>query len=180
MDISSFFNLGSSDKLINLIAAVIILAVGFIVARILSKLVKKVLSELETNKIAKEQAGVKFPIDDLVSRIVKYAIYITSVILALNQLGLASLMLKIILITLLVILVAIIILAFRDFVPNVVAGFLIYQRNMIKKGELIKIKNIEGRVIYIDLLEIRLMTKDKEVVHIPNSYIIKHELVKMA
>lgn len=180
MDIISFFNLGSSDNLINLIAAVIILAVGFIVARILSKLVKKILSELETNKIAKEQAGVKFPIDDLISRIVKYAIYITSVILALNQLGLASFMLKIILITLLVILVAIIILAFRDFVPNVVAGFVIYQRNMIKKGDLIKIKNIEGRVIYIDLLEIRLMTKDKEVVHIPNSYIIKHELVKMA
>ncbi|MBS3108415.1 mechanosensitive ion channel [Candidatus Woesearchaeota archaeon] len=179
MAFNDLFNISSSNLLINLIAAVIILIAGFILAGVLSKLLKKVLRELETNKILREQANVKLPVEEFLSAGLKFIIYLVAIIMALNQLGLTTTTLQIILGAILTVIIIFIILAFKDFIPNAVAGFLIYQKSMIKKGDLIRVKNIEGRVIHVDLLEIRVMTKNKDVVHIPNSYITKHEVIKM-
>ena|SRR3989338_7114963 len=178
MALKDLFVISSTNGFINLIAALIILIVGFIVASILSKLTRKVLRDLETNKILREQAQVRLPIEEFISQAVKYVVYLVAVIWALNQIGLTTTVLQIILVTLLVIFIIFIILAFKDFIPNVVAGFIIYHKGTIKKGEQIRIKNIEGKVIHIDLTEIRLITKNKEIVHIPNSYVTKHELIK--
>ena len=147
MALKDFFNISSSNLLINLIAAVIILIVGFIIAGILSKLLRKVLRELETNKILKEQGGIKLPIEEFLSSGLKYVIYLVAVIMALSQLGLTTTTLQIILAAILVIIIIFIILAVKDFIPNAVSGFLIYQRNTIKKGDVIRIKNIEGKVL---------------------------------
>lgn len=180
MALREIFNVSSPNTLIHLIAAIIILIAGFILGSLLSKLTRKILNELETNKILKEQAGIRLPIEEFISRSIKYIVYLIAIIWALNQLGLTTRILEIILVTILVILVIFIILAVKDFIPNVVAGFLIYQKGIIKKGDVIRIKTTEGKVIHIDLLETRIITKNKEVVHIPNAYITKHELMKIS
>ena len=169
-----------TGTLINLIAAVIILLVGILIANVASKLIHRLLKELEANRLLKEQAKMRLPLDELAGSLVKYGLYLAALILALNQLGLANTTLRIILWALLLIFIIFVILAFKDIMPNMVAGFVLQQKGIIKKGNFIRIKNIEGRVVHMDLLELRLMTKNKEVVHMPNSYVMKHEIIKLA
>ena len=173
------FNIDVENIVIRLIVAIIILLIGFLVARILSNLTKKVLHELETNRILKEQAGVRVPIEEFSSLIIRYLIYFIAVIMALNQIGLTTTILSVILIILLVILVGFIILAFKDFVPNIVAGFVIYQKNKINAGDRIKVKDIEGEVIHVNLIETRIKTRKKDIVYIPNSMLTKNEVIKL-
>ena len=175
---ASLINLNASNIITRLIGAIAILLIGFIVARFLSKLIHRVLKELETNKILKEQAGVQLPIEEFLSSIIKYLIYFIAIIFALNQLGLTTTVLQIILIIALVILVGFIILAFKDFIPNVVAGFLIHQKEKIKSGDMIKVDNVEGEVIHVNLTETRIKTKKKDIVFVTNSLINKDVLIK--
>lgn len=177
MDIKTFFNLSSEGWMIKLIAAIAVLLIGLIAARIISKVIKKVLHELELNRILKEQAGVKLPVEEFVSSLAKYLIYFIAVIWALAELGLQTAILYIILAIFLVILVSFIVLAFKDFIPNITAGFFIHQKNIIKKGDIIKVKDIEGKVISISLVETTIKVNG-DTVYIPNSVLTKNEIIK--
>ena len=75
-------------------------------------------------------------------------------------------------------LVLFIILSLKDLIPNIAAGFLLHHRKFINKGENITVKDIKGKIIDITLTEIKLETKNKDVVIIPNSVLIKNEIVK--
>ena len=163
--------------LIKLIAAIVIILIGFITARVLSKLTRKALHELETDKILKEQAGVKVPLEEFFASLVKYLTYFVAVIFALNQLGLTTVVLQIILFVALAILVGFIILAFKDFIPNITAGFFMHLKRMINEGDYIKFKEIEGKVIHVGLVETKIETKNKDIVYIPNSILTKNEVI---
>ncbi|MBU4502040.1 MAG: mechanosensitive ion channel [Nanoarchaeota archaeon] len=177
MDIKSIFDLSSEGWMIKLIAAIAVLLIGLIAARIISKLITKILSELEVNRILKEQAGVKIPIEEFVSSLVKYLIYFIAIIWALTELGLQTVILYIILAIVLVILVSFIVLAFKDFIPNITAGFFLHQKNIIKKGDIIKVKDIEGQVMDISLVETTIKSKG-DMIYVPNSVLTKNEIIK--
>lgn len=177
MDIKSFFDLSSEGWMIKLIAAIAVILIGLVAARIISRIIKKILHELELNRILKEQAGVKIPIEEFVSSLTKYLIYFIAVIWALAELGLQTVILYIILAIFLVILVSFIVLAFKDFIPNITAGFFIHQKNLIKKGDIIKVKDIEGKVISISLVE-TMIKVNGDTVYVPNSVLTKNEITK--
>lgn len=177
MDIKSFFDLSSEGWMIKLIAAIAVILIGLVAARIISRVIKKILHELELNRILKEQAGVRIPIEEFVSSLTKYLIYFIAVIWALAELGLQTVILYIILAIFLVILVSFIVLAFKDFIPNITAGFFIHQKNLIKKGDIIKVKDIEGKVISISLVE-TMIKVNGDTVYVPNSVLTKNEITK--
>ena len=56
-------DIGQQGYLLRLAAAIVVILLGFIAARVLSKLTKKALHELETDRVLKEQAGVTIPIE---------------------------------------------------------------------------------------------------------------------
>lgn len=177
MDIKSIFNLSSEGWMIKLIAAIAVLLIGLIAARIISRLITKILSELEVNRILKEQAGVRIPIEEFISSTVKYLIYFIAIIWALTELGLQTVILYIILAIVLIILVSFIVLAFKDFIPNITAGFFLHQKNIIRKGDIIKVKDIEGEVVDISLVETTIKSK-KDMIYVPNSVLTKNEIIK--
>ena len=177
IDVKSFFNLQSEGFLIKIIAAIAVLLIGLIAARIISKIVKKILHELELNRILKEQAGVRLPVEEFISTLIKYLIYFIAIIWALAELGLQTVILYIILTVFLTILVSFIVLAFKDFIPNITAGFFIHQKNMIKKGDIIKVKDIEGKVIRINMIETTIKVNGNTV-YVPNSVLTKNEITK--
>lgn len=170
-------NITTSGWAIKLVAAISILLIGLVVARITSKLVHKLLHELEVNRILKEQAGVKIPVEEFLSSITKYLVYFIAVVMALSQLGLETFVFYIILIIILAILVAFIILAFKDFIPNITAGFFIHHRRMIRQGDKIKIRETEGEIINVSLIETQIKTMKGDIVYIPNSVLTKNEMV---
>jgi len=173
----AFESLTGSGYIVRLIAAIVVILIGFIVARVLSKLTKKGLHELEADKILREQAGVKVPLEEFLASLVKYLTYFAAVILALNQLGLTTVVLQIILFVALAILVGFIVLAFKDFIPNITAGFFLHMKKMINEGDTIKFKTIEGKVLHINLVETKIQTKNKDIVYIPNSLLTKKEII---
>ncbi len=158
MNIEDIFNVIFTGKATKVAQAIIILLLGILIARFVSKLIKKVLAELRTDKILKEEVGVKVPIEDFLSSVIKYLIYFVAIILALNYLGLAVTVLYIILIIVFVVIIILIILAFKDFMPNLSAGFFIYQKRNFKVGDEIELKGIKGKIININLVEIKIKT----------------------
>ena len=163
---------------INLIAAIVILLLGIVIGRFIGKLIQKVLSEVEINKILKEEAGVKVPLEEIIASIFKYLIYFVTVIFALDQIGLTTTVLNIILGLFLAIIVVFVILAFKDFIPNLVSGLFIHQRRGLKDGDKIQVDGIEGIIEHISIIETRIKTKNGYTIFIPNSMLTKQRLVK--
>lgn len=166
-----------SQTTANIAAAIIIILIGLVLGRFLGKAIQKVLNELETNKLLKAKANINIDLEEFVGSTIKYIIYFIALILSLNQVGLTPLILKIILIIILILMIIFIVLAVKDYIPNVVAGFILHQKKVLKEGNIILFKDIEGKVIHISLIETRIETKNGDIIFIPNSVLMKKEIV---
>lgn len=158
------------------IVAVIILLIGFIIGRIVGRLIQKVLHEIELNKILKK-AGIKLSLETVLSHFTTYFIYFIAIIWALNELGLTTTMLNMISAAALILIIISILLAIKDFMPNAIAGFFIYQKGLIKEGDRIKVDRLEGRVKKISIIETEVETKKGDTIYIPNSTLTKKEVI---
>lgn len=159
-------------------AALLIILGSIIIGTLVGKIVKRLFTELEISRILKKQ-GVRLPIEEFFSTAARYAIYFIGIIWALSQLGVSTALLYIILIITLVLLILFIALAFKDILPNIVAGLAIHQKKIVKKGELIKLDTLEGEVKEITLTHIELKAKNGDIVIIPNYLLIKGKIVKL-
>ena len=70
------------------------------------------------------------------------------------------------------------ILAVKDFIPNLVAGFYVRQKEKIKPNDTINVNNTEGKVMAVDLTETKIKTKDNDTIFIPNSILVKSKIIK--
>ena len=167
-----------SANFINIISAFLILILGLVIANIATNILRKVLREAEINKITEKQLKLKIPLENYIVYLVKYIIYAATFIFLLNQLGIPTFVLKVIFIIVLAIIIVFVVLAFKDWIPNIVSGFYIYKTQKIKTGNTILINGVQGRIKKITLIETIVLTKNKEEIHIPNSNITKYEVYK--
>lgn len=154
----------------------IILLMGFIIGKIAGKFLHKLLSELEVNKTIKKATKVRFALEEIISSIAKYFIYFIAIVWALNELGLTTTVLTLISAAALILIIVSLLLAVKDFIPNAIAGFFIYQKGLIKENDQITVQKTKGKVKQITLLETAIETKEKDIIHIPNSIITKTAL----
>ena len=162
---------------IKLVAAITILLIGLILGRFFSNLVKKILKEVELNNIIKKEFKLDWPVEQFLVSFIRYLVYFVALVIALNQIGLAKIILYVILGGVLLFIVVFMILAIKDFIPNVVSGFLIQHRKLLKKGDKIKVKDIEGKVVDITLTEIQIKSGN-EIIVVPNSVLSKEIIWK--
>jgi len=158
------------------IVAVVILLIGFVMGRVVGKLVQKFLHEIEINRILKK-SGANFDLEGVLSHLFTYFIYFITVIWALNTLGLTTTILNIISIAFMLLIIISIFLAVKDFVPNLISGFFIHSKNMIKPGDKIKVDNVNGTVMKISLVETEIKTASGDIMHIPNSILTRKEII---
>ncbi|MBU2640122.1 MAG: mechanosensitive ion channel [Nanoarchaeota archaeon] len=168
-----------SGQLAVLVAAIAILLVGVVLARFFSRFFSRILQEIHLNKILKNELGIKLPLEEFVSRFVLYIIYFVAIVMALNQLGLTTTILYIILLAILIIIIVLIILAFKDFMPNLTAGIYLYQKKIIKEGDIVDFMTVKGKVSKVELIETRIKTKEGDEIFIPNSLLLKSEVRKL-
>ena len=114
----------------------------------------------------------------MVSSLAKYLIYFIAVIFALDQIGLTTTVLNIILGVFLLIIVVFIILAFKDFIPNLISGLFIHQKRGLKDGDKINMDGINGIIEHISIIETRIKTKNGDIIFVPNSMLTKHKVIK--
>lgn len=162
-----------------LLVAFIILLIGSIIGKLLGKLTARILHEIELDNILKKASGIEVRLEHLFSIFVTYFVYFITIIMVLNQLNVTTTVLQMLSAAVIIIIIVSVILAIKDFVPNAFAGIYIYRRKLIKEGERIKVKGIEGEVVHINLVETKLETRDGDIVYVPNSAITKTEVVKV-
>ncbi len=162
-----------------ILAAVVMLLVGIILGKIAGKLIMKILHEIELDEIIKKAGGVDIGLEKVLGTFTAYFIYFIAVIMALNQLNITTTVLQMISGAVIIIVIISIVLAIKDFVPNLFAGIYIYRNKFIEEGEVIKVKGMEGKIIKINLVETKIETKGKDIVYIPNSALTKTEIIKV-
>ena len=160
-----------------IIVAVVILLIGFILGRVLGRLTQKGLHELELDRVLKQGAGITVSSEKIIGSFIKYFTYFIFIVMALNQLGLTTTLLNMVSGAVLLVIILSIFLGIKDFVPNLLAGAVIYRKRLVTEGDRIKVRGVEGKVISIDLLETKVETRKKDIIHLPNSLITKEELV---
>lgn len=167
-----------SENIINIVTALLILLLGLLIAKIISNILKKLLKEVEINNIIKEQFKLNFNLSQLITSIIKYFIYAITIILVLNQLGVSKKTLQITFLIIVILAVIFTVLAFKDWLPNLISGILILKNKNIKPGYQIKINNIKGTIKKVNLIETQIETNNKELIFIPNSTISQYEVTK--
>ncbi|HLC74386.1 MAG TPA: mechanosensitive ion channel domain-containing protein [Candidatus Nanoarchaeia archaeon] len=165
-----------SGILSKLIIALLILLVGFIIGRIVGRVVGRLLHEIELDNIL-SKAGFKMPLEHTLATLLSYLIYFIAVVMTLNQLGLTTVALYIIVGGAVVLIIIATALGIKDFIPNIIAGIFIYRKGFIHEGQRIIIKNIEGKVSKISIIETELETKSGDRIFVPNSLIVKSTLI---
>jgi len=169
---------GYSNTVINIITAFLITILGLIIGNIFSNILKRFLKGLEINRIFKEQIKREVKIEEYFAYFIKYFIYLITIIIALDQMGLPTKVLKIIFILIGIAIIVFTILAFKDWVPNIIAGLYIYKNNKVKIGDIIKVKGVKGKIIEMNLVETKIETNNNELIFIPNSNMVRYEVVK--
>lgn len=155
-----------------IIAAMLILLIGFIIGRLIGKTLLKIFSNLEINSMLKS-LGMKIDAEKKISSLTEYFIYFVTVIIFLNNLGVTTTIIYILAGAVAIVFIIYSILAMKDFIPNMFAGFYINKHRMIRKGSFVRIGSVEGRVVDINLIETKIRTKEKDIVYIPNSTLTK-------
>ncbi len=177
--------LGSGLKYINelyvgiatkVVIVLAILLIGFIIGRVLGKLVQKAMHGIGLNPFM-ARMGITFSLENLFGNITTYIVYFTTVLIALNKLGLTTTILDIIAAGVIILTVLLVTISLKDTLPNAFAGFMIKQKGLIKEGDVIAVQGKEGKIKKITLVETCMETK-KEDIFIPNSILIKKEIIK--
>ena len=145
-------------------AALLIIA-GFFISRLISSSVDKALRK----RLTAHQTM-------LIRRILFYAIFILFLVSAAQQLGFR-------INTLLGatgILTVAIGIAAQTSMSNVISGIFIIGEKPFEVGNTIKINNMQGEVMSIDFLSVKIRTSDNTMIRIPNEVLIKSSIANIS
>lgn len=137
MDFTNLFTLSNT-----ILIAVAILFFGFLLALIVRKIITRILSHAELNRVLLA-AGFR-PLNDTAGLVAEYAIIIATTIIVLYYLGLARIVFIIAAIIVGIFLLATSILAIRDFIPALLLGFFVRSDLEKKIGQHITIGIVSG------------------------------------
>lgn len=153
---------------IKLVGAFSIIIIGLVIARIFANLSKKLIEELETEKVLKK-LDISISLKKIVPKTIKMIISIITLFIAIEQLGITMSTLKKIILVIIIVIIVIIIFSFIDIIPNLISGIVIKKRKSLSIGQYINIMNTKGEIIEIKLFETLIKTKEGDIIHIPNS-----------
>ena len=165
-----------SSSLSRIVIAVIILLIGLIIGKLAGLLIKRLLNELRLDKNIKAK-GFKFSLEKFIGNLVSYVIYIITIVMSLNRLGLTTAILSIIAGLIVLVILISFILSVRDFFPNFFSGMRIKLRKLFSEGDEIQIKEVAGKITSLGFLETRIRTSSDEEIIIPNSIFNKRQIV---
>ncbi|MBN2053084.1 mechanosensitive ion channel [Candidatus Woesearchaeota archaeon] len=168
---------GSVNPLLSrIVIAVLILLIGLIIGKLAGLLIRRALNEVRLDKHIKS-AGVKLSLEKFLGNIASFIIYLIAIIMSLDQLGLTTAILVIIVSIIVIVIAVSFLLAVKDFFPNMFAGIRIRMRHLFTEGDNIQIREVKGRILSVGLLETKVKTAFNEEVIIPNSIFNKRQVI---
>jgi len=155
-----------------IITSIAILLIGFGAGILAKKLFQRLLEEIKLNQMI-FKANINYDIENIISSLIMYLIYLITIILSLNQLGITSIV-GYILIGLVLLLVVLALFVFiKDFLPNF-HGWLKKGRKL-KQGQKLEFGQISGAVETVGLMETIIRTTQGDLLHVPNLLFVKEK-----
>lgn len=149
----------------NMISALLILVVGFYIARIFSRYVFKLIVKLTNDEtlggFLRNVVFVALFILIIITALTNLGVQTTSIIAVLGTAGLA------------------IGLSLKDSLSNLAGGILIIVLRHFKKDDLVVIGSITGKVQEVNLFQTKLTTPDNQLVIMPNSMVVSAPVINV-
>ncbi len=154
--------------IIRIFVSVAIFLIGFVIGLFLSKITKKILSDIELNKIMDKAFNVKIDLEQIIVKSLEYFIYFVTLLIGLNYLGISSFILNIVFISIIIVIVVSLLIAFEGVLPNMIAGINLKKSNSFEKGDVLIFNNMKGEIIDFDMSDVKIRNEFGEIVFIPN------------
>ena len=142
----------------NMVSALLILVIGFYIARVFSRYVSKLIIKLTGDEtlggFLRNVVFVALFILIIITALTNLGVQTTSIIAVLGTAGLA------------------IGLSLKDSLSNLAGGILIIVLRHFKKDDLVVIGSVTGKVQEVNLFQTKLVTPDNQVVIMPNSMVV--------
>lgn len=148
---------------VNIAAAIVILLVGFMVARIISRTFNKVLISRKIDQT----------VADFLSMIVRYGIIAFTLIAAINRVGVQTA-------SVIAVMGAIglaVGLSLQNSLSNLAAGVLLVTFRPMRVGEFVDLGGTSGTVLSVQIFSTTLKTSDGKIVVVPNGSIIAGKII---
>lgn len=162
------------DIILNkIITSIVIFFIGVILGGIFGKLTKKILHEINFNRITTRifRLNLVRPI----SVGVTYTIYAITIIIVLNRLKITNFVGKSLLLFIIIIISIELLLNLKEFIPNIYNG--IKLRNILKIGQEINTDILKGKVIKISLMNTIIVSEKGDKLYFQN-YNLRNKLLK--
>ncbi len=169
----------TSGMFYKFIVSIVILLIGFILGKILGRLIYRFLHSFEVNETFSKLTGATLKIEEIAETFTTYFIYFITIVIVLQQIGLASTILHMIAAGIILLIILSTFLGIKDFIPNAIAGFFMQNNKKFRIGQVIKVKGMQGKIIQITLLETKIETRSGDIIFIPNSVLNKTEVTYM-
>ncbi|MFC1742042.1 mechanosensitive ion channel family protein [Nanoarchaeota archaeon] len=158
------------------LVSIVLLLIGFILGKILGRLIYKFLHSFEINETFSKLARTTLKIEEIAESFTTYFVYFITIVIVLQQIGLASTVLHMIAAGVIILIILGTFLGIKDFIPNAIAGFFIQNKSQFSVGQRIKVKGMQGKITDISLLETKIETKNGDIIFIPNSVLSRTEV----
>ena len=117
--------------------------------------------------------GIRYNLEEIVSSIISYVIYLFTVVIFLDKLGIRSIVLYLLVGAILMLIILTFLVGLKDIIPNFIAWLILQKKEKIKEGRYVKVKNISGRVEKVGFLETEIKTENGDILYVPNSLFLK-------
>lgn len=167
------------------IIAIVIVLLGFIMGRIIGRIARRFFQEIEVDAIAKKTAKIRFSIADILANVITWIIYFVTIVVALNRLCIGSsfclgnTLIYVLVAGIIGFLMLSVFLSVKEFIPNFFAWLYLHQKRKLRVGNHIRYKDIEGEILQMGLLELKIRTKEGDLLFIPNANLTKEPLLKI-
>lgn len=160
---------------VDLIAiGIIILLVGLAIGLLLNKIAKRVLNELDFNKVM-IKVGITADMEGIIGSLVAFIIYVITVILFLNWFGVTSIVFYLIILGISILIILAIIMKIKDILPNWYAGMNLRREKGFIEGKNIEINMVIGKIERVGKFETILRTGEDDLLYIPNAFFVKYK-----
>ena len=157
-----------------IIVGIIIFIVGLILARIVSKLAEKLLRDFSLDSAVRKKTGVKTSFEKFLSGGISLVISLIFLVIALNYIGITTLIVNVLSIAIIIIITASLLLTIKDSVPNIIAYRAIRSKDLVRVGDKIIMDNTQGVVEDLNLFQVKIAYKE-DVLFIPNALFLHKE-----
>jgi len=159
-----------------MISAVITLIIGYLIAKYGTDYIKSVFKHEKIRQVL-SRIGYLEPIIDYIGYFIKLSIYVTTVLIAVSQLGFAQEVLTLVAVIILLSIIGVMIYSLRELIPCAISGAYLMRSKVISVGDRLSVKGFSGRIKEINLLTTTIKHGHRLVI-IPNSIITKSILKK--